>query len=220
MKDLPHPIIGITCGNDPNLPRLRDSYRDCVVHAGGNAVFLQPHSDLRELAQKCDGIIIPGGRDIDPVWYGESPHPETVAEESARTRFEISLLSEIIRERKPVLGICYGMQLINVFFEGSLYQDVRSELGGFLDHGRGDHTVEIVPNPYADPAISVVNSSHHQAVRALGPALKPFACAPDGIVEGFYMEGDEFLVGVQWHPERMKTQLTAGLFKRFVDACR
>jgi putative glutamine amidotransferase len=191
-----------------------------VVQAGGTAVFVRPDGDAVKLAAKYDGVIVPGGRDVDPFLYGESPLPGTVLEEPGRTEFEFSLLGEIMKERKPVLGICYGMQLINVFLKGSLFQDVRSMPPGPIDHRKGSHIIEIRDNPYLKPGECEVNSSHHQAIRRAGAGMKPWAYAVDGVIEGVYCEGYDFLVGVQWHPERMESLLTTNLFRRFIDACR
>jgi putative glutamine amidotransferase len=201
------------------MPVRKDCYEECVAQAGGAAVFLPPSGEVRDLAARYDGFVIPGGRDPDPSWYGETALQGTVLEESKRSRFEFSLLHEIIRERKPVLGICYGMQLLNIFFKGSLFQDIRSMTSGSIDHGKGSHTVEIMDNPYVQRDEREVNSSHHQAVRRLGEGLQPWAYAADGIIEGFYGTQYDFLVGVQWHPERMKASLTVELFERFIRAC-
>lgn len=220
MKNTSRLVIGITCGTGSNVLNKRENYEECVAQAGGTTVFLRPAREVRDIAARCDGLIVPGGKDLDPSWYGESPLPGTVLEEPERTEFEITLLSEIIGERKPVLGICYGMQLINVFLKGSLLQDIRCAQAGAIDHGKGSHIVEITDNPYLGPGKREVNSSHHQAVRRAGAGLKPFAYAPDGIIEGFYCEEYGFLVGVQWHPERIKSSLTNDLFRSFIDACR
>ena len=125
-----------------------------------------------------------------------------------------------MEEKKPILGICYGMQLINVFLDGSLFQDIPPAGPGLTDHRTGGHAVRIQGNPYFEQGEYDVNTSHHQAVRRIGRGLEPLAYSADGIVEGLYGAGYGFLVGVQWHPERMRSSLTADLFRIFVDACR
>ncbi len=188
--------------------------------SGADVVFLHPCDDITAVSVRYDGFVFPGGRDLDPVLYGESGLPQTVLEEPERTRFEFSLMSEIMRQEKPVLGICYGMQLINVFFGGSLFQDIRAAISGSLDHEHGDHLIYITDNPYIAPRKCIVNTSHHQAVRDVGTGIRAFAAANDGVIEGIYHEESGFILGVQWHAERMKSSLTTELFERFIDACQ
>ncbi len=214
------PLIAITCGTDDKFPRGREHYRMALGSAAAEGVFLGPQGSLSDLASRYDGFIIPGGRDLDPSFYGEDRVCRMVAEEPARSNFEFSLIREMMKLNKPLLGICYGMQLINVFFKGSLFQDVQLQLPGCLEHAAGFHTVTIGSNPFIQSGASEVNSSHHQAVKRLGQGLSPFAHSSDGIIEAFYAEGFRFLVGVQWHPERMQTTLSQRLFEKFVGACR
>lgn len=220
MRDEDFPSIGITCGTDKIVPKGRDLYARAVESAQGRAAFLSPTADVGESARTYDGFIIPGGRDIHPSFYNEALAMETVPEEEGRTAFELYLIRAIIDTGKPILGICYGMQLINIFFGGDLYQDCLLQMPGCDDHRGGSHIVSVSDNPFAAACECVVNSSHHQAVRRVGTGLRPFASAPDGVIEAIYREGHPFLVGVQWHPERMNGPLTAALFARFVQECR
>ena len=164
--------------------------------------------------------MIPGGKDLAPSVYGETLLYQSDAEEAERIEFEFSLLHEIIRLERPVLGICYGMQVLNVFFGGTLYQDISAQVPASFDHRTGRHMIELGGNPFLERGTLQVNSSHHQAVKDLGKGLRPFAFAADGIIEAVYREGHIFSVGVQWHPERMRNILSQQLFKRFVGACR
>ncbi len=219
-KEKSRPLIAVTCGNAAESGGRKENYKESIERVGGDVVFVQPREDVRELSVRFDGFVFPGGRDLDPSLYGESTLSQTVLEEPERTRFEFSLLSEIMRQGKPVLGICYGMQLINVFFGGSLFQDIRSGIPGSLDHAHGYHLIKIRENPYIRPRECNVNSSHHQAVRKIGDGMRPFAEAADGVIEGLYHPEYGLALGVQWHPERMKSSLAAELFKRFIDACQ
>ncbi len=193
-------------------------YRESIERAGGCAVFVFP-GDAGTIARQYSGFLLPGGDDLDPSCYGEQQMFPFVPEDSARTDFEISLLREIISLAKPALGICYGMQLINVFLGGSLYQDICSQRPDSLNHREGMHPVAIIDNPFLAAGRAVVNTTHHQAVKTTGRGIIPFAFAPDGVTEAFFLESYGFLLGVQWHPERMDTALTRSIFGRFIEAC-
>ena len=191
-----------------------------IIRGGGEPSFLSPQSGITDVVARHDGFIIPGGRDLEPALYGERLFCRVEPEEEERVDFEFSLLHEIIRLRKPVLGICYGMQLINVYFQGSLYQDIRTQVPESMDHSAGGHGITVEETSFTSAGTFHVNSTHHQAVKRMGKGLKPFAYADDGIVEAVHGEGYAFLVGVQWHPERMDTDLTYQLFSKFIEACR
>lgn len=220
MNTNPPPLIAITCGNSSESPHGRKLYTTAVENAGGDAVFLSPDTDVNALATRYDGFIIPGGRDLPPSFYGENQLCRVFFEEPARIDFEFSLLREIMIRNIPVLGICYGMQLINVFFQGSLYQDLPLQSPASLEHTGGGHGVIILDNPFMEAGEYEVNSSHHQAVKRVGKGLVSFARAHDGVIEAFYGLAFHFLVGIQWHPERMSNYLSKRLFERFVGACR
>ncbi len=211
--------IAVTSESASRLPGRFELYREALERAGGEAVFVFSGADVKDLVAKYDGFLIPGGRDIDPSYYGEDRVLPCVPEAGARTDFEISLLREIMDLRKPVLGICYGMQLINVFLGGSLYQDITSQKPGAADHRGGVHLVTMTDNPFFGEGRVETNSSHHQAVKRPGRGIGPFAFAPDGVAEAFCLDRYPFLLGVQWHPERMDTPLSDLLFRKFVGAC-
>ncbi|HXX82264.1 MAG TPA: gamma-glutamyl-gamma-aminobutyrate hydrolase family protein, partial [Thermodesulfovibrionales bacterium] len=133
-----------------------------------------------------------------------------------RTDFEISLLRAIMELGKPVFGICYGMQLINVAFGGSLYQDIACQYTTTIDHGKESH--RIMGKGEALHGEFTVNSSHHQAVKGLGDGLSVSAFSEDGIVEAIMLPNYPFLTGVQWHPERSEDELSVILFSAFVES--
>jgi putative glutamine amidotransferase len=213
------PLIGITCGSDSRQPKSPLLYESSLAKAGGSTLFVSPECDVIETASHCSGIIIPGGRDIAPLRYGEKQTCEINPEEEKRTEFEVALLNEIIKMRKPVLGICYGMQLLNTYFGGTLYQDIRSGIQNPAEHGAGMHGITVRKNPFLNEGSFEVNSSHHQAVKGIGRDLVAFAFAPDGVMEGFYGARYPFLIGVQWHPERLAHELSIKLFSVFIKAC-
>lgn len=223
------PLIGITLDIEDKYFRLRNEYVFAVIKAGGIPLLIPPQEPF-SLANLLDGLIIPGGNDPDPSYFNEMPHPLTRIVPKNRSDFELSLIESLIKKGKPILGICYGMQLINIFFGGSLYQDIQTQAGDSIDH-KDDHTVLIRDNPFWGGGSFLVNSSHHQAVRDIGKGLDVLAVAPDGIVEGLYMRGYPFMVGIQWHPERplkkggsphaeRYDRLSEEMFKSMIDKVR
>lgn len=219
------PVIGITLDIDEEYLRLKRFYPSAIIRAGGIPLMIPSGNEPSLIADFIDGLLIPGGRDIDPSYFSEAPHPtvRTVARE--RTDFEIALLMAVMERKKPVFGICYGMQLINVALGGNLYQDMESQINDVLDHRNGNHGIKIIHDPRFTTHDSrfVVNSSHHQAVRKLGEGLEACAFSDDGIVEAFSLRDYPFLFAVQWHPERSDDELSLSLLRLFVEeahACR
>jgi len=232
------PIIGISCSlrarEGELVHELQDRYVQAVRRAGGVAVAL-PRLDTEEvsaLVQFLDGIIISGGRDIPPDFYGAEPHPATDTDEAMRerVRFEISLVKAMAEANKPVLGICHGCQLLNVAFSGTLVQDIPSQWAQPLPHKLPDrpwfteHEVEIVAGSllweWLRSSRIVVKSAHHQAVAKVGNGLKVVAWAPDGIVEAIEASDGKPIVGVQWHPEaQLDAEHSQRLFAAFVQVC-
>lgn len=213
------PLIAVTTGSRDNFPHEPHLYIEAIQKAGGMAEFIHPGSRKRDLMDHFDGFLIPGGKDIDPVLYNEEQTYAISREAQKRTDFELFLLREATKKRKPVLGICYGMQVINTFFKGSLYQDIQSQKSGSRDHRKGLHPLSVEENPFLSSGYHEVNSTHHQAVKEPGKGLISFTCSDDGIIEGVYLRDYAFLVGVQWHPERMDNALTRALFSSFIEVC-
>ena len=213
------PLIGITYGLINNSIRYPELYVEKINKAGGSAVFLSPSIGASDLLENHDGFIIPGGKDINPVFYNEKQKFEFNPEKDERIIFEKSLLHEIIKSQKPVLGICYGMQLINICFNGTLYQDIGLQITDSIDHREGRHIISIDSNPYIEKGEYTVESSHHQAIKDIGKGLIPFAYTADNVIEAVCYQEHNFLLGVQWHPERTDNQLTKKIFNTFIEAC-
>jgi putative glutamine amidotransferase len=195
------------------LPR---NYVDAVQHAGGLALLLPPDPRLveapDELVAKLDGLLLAGGADIDPAIYGQDPHPQTQETVPERDTCEIALTRCAIERDVPVLGICRGMQLINVALGGSLTQDLPEHLG-HEQHRKvigsfegSDHDVDVLDGTLAMRVIGAARhgtkSHHHQGVDRLGEGLRVSALSPaDELIEAVELPDRSFVLGVQWHPE-------------------
>jgi putative glutamine amidotransferase len=190
-------------------------YARAVQAAGAIALLLPPDESLAEAADplldRLDGLILSGGSDVDPAGYGAERHPETKETSPERDRFEISLLRGALARSMPVLGICRGMELMNVALGGTLIQHL-PDLLGHGEHRRtpgvmGDHEVRLEPGSLASRAAGeqevAVKSHHHQGVDALGDGLHAsgWAATDERIVEAVELLGQRYALGVLWHPE-------------------
>ncbi len=193
-------------------------YARGVIEAGGIPVHVPIDVDPAVVGERLDGIVLPGGTDIDPIRYGADPDPELLPIESERDDLELGLLSAALEAEVPVLGICRGIQVLNVFQGGTLHQHVP-------EHGRFDLPIDSTIHQVSFTEGSTlhelygssaqVNSLHHQTVADLGRDLTVSARADDGAIEGLEM-GDS-VVAVQWHPEMMPTRPTDPIFGWLVD---
>jgi putative glutamine amidotransferase len=189
-------------------------------------------TDLPVILQRVDGLILPGGGDIDPVAYHGGVHEKVRGVDSDRDRVEIDLAREAVRTAKPFLAICRGHQILNVALGGTMWEDLASQRPDFIRHdyfGVGErtdrpHTVHVRKGSRLSLILNSeeipVNSLHHQGLRKLAPELSVSATAPDGLVEGVEIEGHPFAIGVQWHPENLVKVDPAmhNLFKSLVEA--
>ncbi len=234
------PVIGI-CGAlerarwsvwDQDAILLARSYVDAVQDAGGLALVLPPDAravdDPDELLDRLDGLMLAGGADIDPSSYGAQAEPETTETVPERDRFEIALARAAIERDMPVLGICRGMQLINVALGGTLVQHLPDHYGHH-EHRRvlgsfdgADHDVDVQPDTLAMEVIGearhATKSHHHQGVQRLGEGLSVCCTsALDDLPEAIELPGKRFVLGVQWHPEVDAASPVVGAL---VDAAR
>ncbi|MBN1656925.1 MAG: gamma-glutamyl-gamma-aminobutyrate hydrolase family protein [Anaerolineae bacterium] len=218
------PVIGLTCFEVP--AQENRSARACqsltYVHAlqraGALPLLIPPSPDphpLRVLLQRLDGLLLPGGGDVDPARYGEPRHEKCSEPTPARDDTELALARWAIDNRLPILGICRGLQVLNVALGGSLYQDILAQVDGgskhdwYPDHPRTliSHAVTLAPGTHLAALAGVhslpVNSLHHQALKEIAPGLLVTAHAPDGVVEAVEMPDHPFALAVQWHPEEL-----------------
>lgn len=179
----------------------------------------------KRLASQLDGLIVSGGADFPAAMFGEQDIPKANIKpvNPARPRFELALLPEFLKRGKPVLGICYGCQLFNIWRGGTLIQDIPLQRPEAIDHREGQHTVRVAPGTRLHKIVGTeefaVTTSHHQAVAKLARDAALAATAPDGIVEAIEFGDAPFFIGVQWHPEcDRESEATQRLFSAFVNA--
>ena len=217
------PIIGLTTSrkNSRDTNRLlfgqMRAYVEAVT-AGGGIPLLIPlglnDEDILAIVERVDGLVLPGGGDIDPNLYEGSKHHALRGIDRDRDRMEIFLAQQATRLEKPILAICRGHQVLNVALGGTIWEDLASQRPGSIEHDyyngrRTDlpHTVELNSDSCLAAIMgretTAVNSLHHQGVRDIAPDLVVSAVAPDGLVEGLEVAGHPFAVAVQWHPENL-----------------
>lgn len=210
------------------------AYVRALLAVGGVPVIVSPligASLAASALDGCDGLLLTGGEDMDPSWYGASPSAFLERTSQERDLFELALFA-IARQRElPILGICRGIQLINVALGGTLFQDLPSERPGSVNHNQSaardarSHSVRLQPGSHAAEALgateATVNSVHHQAVKDLAPGLIATGWSSDGLIEAAENEpGSSWILAVQWHPEEMHADRRApeqGLFSALVN---
>jgi putative glutamine amidotransferase len=250
----PRIAIPVPHSGDPAYAeRALPQYEQAVEAAGGEPVRIlleQPTAEVVKLIESCDAVLLPGSKaDVDPAKYSASRHPNTAAADVQRDTVDELLLQDAYNMRKPILGICYGLQILNVYRSGTLVQHIESQ----INHAAGRtvpvaHAVEVDPGSKLAEIVGghgfrraaetskervalapegalviAVNSSHHQAAEVVGDGLRVVArCPQDGIIEA--VEGtshDHFVLAVQWHPERsVEDEPSRAIFRSLVEAAR
>jgi putative glutamine amidotransferase len=235
------PLIAATCRSIQTEPQIGAEYAlpftyvNSVSDAGGIPVIVpaveedQAGETARQVVDVADGVLLTGTGDIDPAFYGETRGKGSTTPDRARDALEIELVKTCLQTGLPVLGICRGIQVINVALGGTLFQDLpidssgETEHMGSLDESSTFHSIEIIKGTRLQEIIGttslMVNTTHHQAIKDPAPGVVVNAvCSEDGVIEGVEAGGEWFAIGVQWHPERMKDESCSRLFKAFVEA--
>ncbi len=224
------PIIGLSSGYDLEEKTyvLKEYYIEAILKAGGLPLILPAVSEediIQSYSSLCDGLVLTGGGDADPFFWGEWPHKDLGEINPTRDFFELELALAIMKRGQPILGICRGCQIINLAAGGSLVQDLA---GDFMHQQKA-------PRNYASHPVFIekssrlagilkneeirVNSFHHQAIKIPGWGMAVSACAPDGTIEAIeYLNEEQFIIGIQWHPECLQDRYAGYLFQALVQA--
>ncbi|MGI8907369.1 MAG: gamma-glutamyl-gamma-aminobutyrate hydrolase family protein [Candidatus Sumerlaeaceae bacterium] len=232
------PTIGINleASGDTTSPRfsLSSDYVDAVTSAGGVPLLLPALTSLEDVSEHvklCDGFVFTGGRDVNPARFGQPPHAANKLLLPRRENYDFRLIQEVLRARKPFLGVCLGCQQVNVALGGTLVQDIPSETSSTVDHHQGEtrhetaHNVHITTRSRLADIVGTttlaVNSIHHQSCGVPGRGVRYTAKSEDGIIEGFEVSGSPFGIAVQWHPEAIRQYPGhLRLYKRLVQSAR
>jgi len=235
------PLIGVTPYRTHNRyghPQicLSEAYISSLLQAGGLPLTLplgMDEPDIDALFARLDGVLFSGGGDVAPERYGSQPHPLVDNVDLDRDRVELYLFQQTLAAGKPFLGICRGLQVINIAMGGTLYEDILDQKPGSLQHSTPDdrpryhlaHSVRVEADSQLARILGgtevQVNSQHHQGIRSLAERLRPIAYAADGVIEAFELPSARYGLAVQWHPEWLQEHAPMqALFRSFVEACR
>ena len=233
------PVIGISTGYQKNAKYdrvfLNHNYLAAVRYHGGIPLLIPSEADDAEraaLLALCDGVILSGGADLNPASYGEKILNDTVKFSDIRDAAEMRLCAMVMERKLPLLGICRGAQVINVYFGGTLYQDIPAQLETTVQHKMepddrtSRHSCAITPGSPLAQVLGTesvgVNSHHHQAIKDVAPGFAVMGRCEDGIIEAIWKPDETFLWALQWHPEKIfdLDQPSCRIFDAFIHACR
>jgi putative glutamine amidotransferase len=227
-----HPCIGVTCNPAFSDEANRLEYRyylEAVEDAGGVPLLIPSLEVLNNVRTRMDGLLLPGGCDVHPSVYGEEVHPAFEKCNPALDQLELEAIRWALRQDMPVLGICRGMQLLNVVLGGTLYQDLASQYPQSLNHRVRNqprcHRVFVQPGSFMEQVLGTqefwVNSRHHQAIKEPGEGVCISGLADDGVAELLEVPGYHLVIGAQCHPEEIYKDVPecARLFTTLVNAC-
>lgn len=227
------PIIAVTLRDGDQKGEAvfssAEDYHKALTFEGADTLFIGPDHDgafYDGLADFCDGLVLTGGRDIDPSHYHQSSHKETIPTAPGIDRMDFELIHAFCRRKKPILGICRGAQDINVYFGGTLFQHLPDTKAFYCNHkekqipGSGAHHVtwtEDTLGLYKKDQVLPVNSLHHQGIDRVAPGFRVMAVSEDSLVESICRDK---ILAVQWHPERLtKESVHRDIFRWFVSLC-
>ena len=214
---------------------ISEKFINSVEYAGGIPLILAHVNSLEDIKAQidaCDGIMLCGGMDIHPIYYGEEPHERLGFVNSKEDEYQIGVARLSLNLYKPILGICRGHQLLNVVCGGTLYQDMSEVPSETIKHDQISkryepyHSINIVKGTKLEALLgssTVVNSLHHQCIKELGNGLKATAYSKDGVIEAIEMPHRDFVMGCQWHPEEMaahRNEIMLNIFKEFINKSR
>lgn len=233
------PVIGLTASRSASSSRIpiistNEAYIQAILLAGGLPFLIPPNlppDRVGDFMKNLQGLLLTGGGDIAPHLYHGNHHPRVYDVDPGRDSLEIALVKQAVDANLPFLGICRGIQVINVAMGGTLYTDIGDQLPGALKHDspageprdRIAHNVEISPGSLLIRIVAEtslpVNSLHHQGIFAVAPSLVPTACAPDGLIETVEVQNHPFGLGIQWHPEWLpEDKAMQAIFRGFIQA--
>lgn len=230
------PMIGVTLDWEKGVYQINETYIKAIIEAGGIPVCLPyvEEEDGDKIIQAIDGLLLTGGGDIHPFFFGEEPKPKLGRVITKRDEREIQWTKLALQRNIPILGICRGLQILNVALGGTIYQDIYAEYKGerllhtqTCQRNEASHFVTLQENSKLKQILKAakiqVNSFHHQAINEVANDLEVVGTASDGIIEAVEHKTSPFCIGVQWHPEAFAIEgieQSKTLFQAFIEACK